>query len=67
MIFCKLRRRFSFVSLSSFLETILLSKTLISRIFLKPNQFSFQKKKMMEKNIDRRKKKMVEKMRKMLK
>ena len=39
----KLRRRLPFVFLSSFLETMLLSESLISIIFLKPNQFWFQK------------------------
>ena len=39
----KLRHRLFFVSLSSFLETMLLSESLISRIFLKPNRFWFQK------------------------
>ena len=39
----KLRRRLSSVSLTSFLETMLLSENLIPRIFLKPNRFWFQK------------------------
>ena len=54
----KLRRRFSFVSLSSFFrnnaETILF---FISKIFLKPNRFWFQKND--GKNIDWRQKEMV--------
>ena len=36
-------RRLSFVSLSLFSGTMLLSESLISRIFLKPNQLWFKK------------------------
>ena len=47
------------------LETSLLSQSLISRIFLKPNRFWFQKND--GKNIDWRQKEMLGKMHKMIK
>ena len=48
-----------------FLETMLSSENLISRIFLKHNRFCFQKNDV--KNIDRRQKEMVGKMHKIIK
>ena len=61
----KLRRRLSFVSLRPFLETILWSESLISRIFKKPNRFWSQK--IEGKIIDWRQKEMLGKMHKIIK
>ena len=62
--FCLIVVGFPLFLFHHFLETMVLSKSLISRIFLKPNQFWFQKND--GENINWRQKEIVGKMHKMI-